>query len=247
MDDRYADTCRFYDLLDYLAARTGGPRVLMDCSGRQDWPRQGVYFFLESGENRAKDVEKGRVVRVGTHALTAGSRTTLWNRLSQHRGVSRTGLGNHRGSVFRLIVGTALAAEKGMESPTSWGVGNSASHAARILGRSSESVKTGEADLELLVTQYIGQMPFLWLNVPDEPGPASTRGFIERNAIALLSSYVTPAADSPSERWLGRHSDRNRVRQSGLWNNRHVDEVCDPLFLAKMESLIDVAYPVGIE
>jgi hypothetical protein len=48
------------------------------------------------------------IVRVGTHALETGSQTTLWKRLSQHRGQARSGSGNHRGSIFRLIVGTAL-------------------------------------------------------------------------------------------------------------------------------------------
>ena len=32
-------------------------------------------------------------------------------------------------------------------------------------------------------------MPFLWLEVPDPPGPDSLRGYIERNAIVLLSNY----------------------------------------------------------
>ena len=84
-------------------------------------------------------------------------------------------------------------------------------------------------------------MPFLWLNVNDAPGPNSRRGFIERNAIALLSSYITPAADRLSSEWLGRHSNRERVRLSGLWNNNHVDESYDRSFLDEMESWIDAA------
>ena len=238
--DRVTDTSRFYGLLDLLATRANGPKILRECNGRMDWPRRGVYFFFEAGENRSDHLGEGRVVRVGTHAVTARSDTSLWNRLSQHRGVKGTGLGNHRGSIFRLILGTALAEASGMQLPSSWGVGNSASQVAHRVGSNRNLVKAAEAELERLVSQYIGQMPFLWLNVPDDPGPASARGFIERNAIALLSSYESPAMDPPSERWLGRHSDRDRVRQSGLWNNRHVDEVWDPMFLAKMESFIEL-------
>ena len=74
-------------------------------------------------------------------------------------------------------------------------------------------------------------MPFLWLNIDDEAGPASRRGYIERNAIALLSNYAKPPLDPPSPTWLGRHSDRERVRASGLWNSNHVDEPYDPRFL----------------
>lgn len=35
---------RFYDILGSLEHRIGGPRRLMDCSGRMDWSCRGVYF-----------------------------------------------------------------------------------------------------------------------------------------------------------------------------------------------------------
>ena len=99
---------RFYSILDSLQHKIGGSRKLADCSGRMVWPRRGVYFFHELGENRSDTGDGPRVVRVGTHALTAGSGTKLWTRLSQHKGSPKTGGGNHRGSIFRLIVGAAL-------------------------------------------------------------------------------------------------------------------------------------------
>lgn len=82
-------------------------------------------------------------------------------------------------------------------------------------------------------------MPFLWLDVPDALGPQSARGRIERHAIALLSHARTPAADHLSATWLGLHSDRPRVRKSGLWNNNHVDEAGDAAFLSEMAELVD--------
>jgi hypothetical protein len=81
-------------------------------------------------------------------------------------------------------------------------------------------------------------MPFLWLDVGDEPGRESLRGLIERNAIALLSNYHPPAVDAPSPEWLGHFSDRPKVRRSGLWNQNHVDETYDPEFLTVFERLI---------
>ena len=100
-------------------------------------------------------------------------------------------------------------------------------------------MKDAEADLERRVSGYIGQMPFLWLAVPDAPCPQSVRGRIERHAIALLSHARTPAADRPSANWLGVHSDRPRVCRSGLWNNNHVDEDGDAAFLSEMAELVD--------
>ena len=78
-------------------------------------------------------------------------------------------------------------------------------------------------------------MPFLWFAIDDVAGPQSDRGVIERNAIALLSNYNKPAIDPPSTEWLGHHCDRERVRLSGLWNNRHVDEEYDSQFLTLIE------------
>ena len=98
-----------------------------------------------------------------------------------------------------------------------------------------------EAELEASVSRYIGAMPFLFLGVNDEPGPASERGFIERNAIALLSAYREASPDPASAGWLGRSSDRERVRVSGLWNNNHVDAAYDASFLDLFEMRIDQA------
>ena len=80
------------------------------------WPRRGVYFFFENGEPRSGTGAGPRVVRVGAHGLKNGARSTLWGRLSQHRGSSRSGLGNHRGSIFRLLVGVALANRNNIRS-----------------------------------------------------------------------------------------------------------------------------------
>ena len=85
-----------------LAQGLPGPRRLRDCHGSDGWPQRGVYFFFEPGEVRADGSD--RVVRVGTHALTATSQATLWGRLRQHRGRLaglHPGGGNHRASVFR--------------------------------------------------------------------------------------------------------------------------------------------------
>ena len=239
MDDRFRDTVRFYELLDRLAHQVGGPRLLRCCRSGMAWPLRGVYFFYENGESISGAGNGRRVVRIGTHGLKRGSRSTLWGRLSQHRGVSRTGLGNHRGSIFRLLVGIALANRDKIPLPDSWGVAGSAGEAARRLSVDMNAVGEAEGAVEALVSDYIRQMPFLWLGVNDPPGPNSSRGFIERNAIALLSGYRWPVIDSPSPEWLGQYSDRERVRLSGLWNNNHVDETYDPSFLKELESCIE--------
>lgn len=197
-----------------------------------------MYFFFEMGEERSDSGRGPRVVRVGTHALTAGSSSTLWNRLSQHRGHAGGG-GNHRGSIFRLLVGASIKARDGVEEPQTWGLGSDPGQAAKRFALAREQVKENESALEIEVGKHIGAMPFLWLDIDDQPSPDSLRGRIERNSIALLSNYKKPAIDPASPKWLGHHCDRERVRLSGLWNNNHVDEEYDSHFLADLESLVD--------
>ena len=83
MAEQFADTVRFYQQLDRLADRVGGPRLLRTCRGGMGWPPRGVYFFYENGESRSGTGAEPRVVRIGTHGLRNGSRSTLWGRLSQ--------------------------------------------------------------------------------------------------------------------------------------------------------------------
>lgn len=225
-NDRLSDLRDFYSLIASLAA-ISSPRTLSACSGRMAWPQRGVYFFMENGETRSDSGTGSRVVRVGTHALKDNSGTTLWTRLSQHRGRASSGGGNHRGSIFRLIVGTALLNRDNIDHPT-WGQGNSAPRSIRI----------EEIPLERQVSDILGAMRFLCLSVPDAAGPDSLRGYIERNSIALLSNFGRQPLDPPSAGWLGRDCDRERVRRSGLWNSNHVDERYDRRFLRTLEQTI---------
>ena len=159
--DRLRHIRRFYRLMAELEKRLGGARRLRKCSGSMDWPRRGVYFFRESGETRKDSGSGPRIVRVGTHALKAGSKSTLWTRLRQHRGTLAGG-GWSGGSVFRKHVGKALVSRDGH--------------------------RPSARSLEIEASKVIGAMPFLWLAIEDGPGPDSRRGYIERNAIALLSN-----------------------------------------------------------
>ena len=83
--DRTKDVERFYELLRELEGRVDGKRTLNNCHWNLGWPDRGVYFFFEEGETRARSPNDLRVVRVGTHAVTAKSKSRLWHRLYEHK------------------------------------------------------------------------------------------------------------------------------------------------------------------
>jgi len=238
---RLEDIPRFYHLLGELEEKLGGKRSLARVHGKMNWPRRGVYFFLEAGEFRSTSGDGLRVVRIGTHALKVGSKSTLWKRLRQHRGTNTgryAGGGNHRGSIFRGHVGYALIEKESWpnEITSEWSQG----------GTASSDLRSGELPLERRVSEHIRAMPFLWLAIGDEPGPQSLRGYIERNSIALLSNYPhvstpsegTVCIDPPSPNWLGRYSHHPALKKSGLWNVNHVDKGYDRGFLDILDELI---------
>lgn len=167
---RASDLAVFYGLLDALMTRNA-MQLMRDSHGRMEWPTRGVYFFCEQRETRGQSGHNYRVVRIGTHALKSGSRTTLWTRLSQHKGQQKLGGGNHRGSVFRLLVGEAIIRREKLECK-SWGIGNAA----------PRQVRDQEIEIERKVSEYMSALNFVVLDIGDEPSPHSMRGFIERNA-----------------------------------------------------------------
>ena len=226
LQQRRADLLRFYSTMEVLKEKIGGVRKLADCSGKMVWPERGVYFVYENGEYRSDTGMDPRVVRVGTHAVRIGSTSTFWQRLRQHRGL-RSGGGNHRGSVFRLLLGEATIRKENLIFPN-WSIGNFA----------KKSVLHDELPLELRVSKTIGEMSVLWLPIDDEPGPKSLRSFVEKNSIGLLSNYKRSAIDPPSREWLGHYSPRDRVSNSGMWNQDYIDAEYAPTFLDTFERLV---------
>jgi hypothetical protein len=152
--------------------------------------------------------------------------------LRQHRGnlggINPNG-GNHRGSVFRKHVGYALInqIDDSTRNSESWGVGSSATKEIRDL----------EYPIEIEVSKYLKSMPFIWVEINDEPGPESLRGYIERNSIALLSNYRKKIIDQPSENWLGFFTKNSAIIDSGLWNVNHVREEYESNFLEVFRKL----------
>ena len=233
---RIDDIAQFYELLDLLEERVGGKRTFADLTAFRELSRRGVYFFFEPGESRSESGNGPRVSRIGTHALTSGSQSTLRKRLKQHAGGRNSG--NHRGSIFRLLTGRAMLTRGDIDPCPSWGVKNDVSSAAHVLGVDRASIMVAEHPVELAVSAYLQTMPFICLDIGDEPGPKSLRGIIERNAIALLSNYERPSLDASSDNWLGHASDRPLVRGSGMWNQHHVNETHESDFLDVLATLI---------
>lgn len=226
---RLQDIKKFYELMDKLKSKVGPKRILDKCNGRMPWPDRGIYFFFEPGEERTTSGTGLRVTGVGTHALSPRSKMTLWKKLLHHKGCSKTGGGLHRASVFRKLVGFSLMTKREDLSSDTWGKGSS----------TPREIRLQELTIEREVSNIIRFMPFLWLEVDDEPSKESKRAYLEKNIIALVSNWNKAPIDPSSDNWLGRYCPVEKVTGSGLWNDRHVDSEYDPASLDILENYIN--------
>jgi hypothetical protein len=123
----------------------------------------------------------------------------------------------------------ALAASAPALAVSTWGLGSAA----------PADVRARENDLERRVTEVLATMSVVCLTIDDPPGPESERGYVERNAVGLLSNLERPVVDPPSPGWLGLNSPSAQIRGSGLWNVDHVRGANDDGFIERFEILVE--------
>ncbi|HWY63231.1 MAG TPA: hypothetical protein VNW15_15110 [Rhizomicrobium sp.] len=190
-------------------------------------PDSGIYLFFDERERRLKDIDKLRIVRIGTHGVASGSKASLRNRIRTHFGTA-SGEGNHRSSIFRLHTGRSLINAKLAPAIGTWG-----------LPTADKNSLLAERELEQAVSKYLADLYVLLIAVPGVSDKNNDRSYLEQNLIALLSNGCKPL-DPPSCDWLGLNSAKREIRKSGLWNVNHVQQSVDPGYLEILEYYVSV-------
>lgn len=220
-----------YNIIERLARKTG-LRRMRDLLGLE-MPGAGIYLFFDEQETRLKDITKLRVVRVGTHGVAEGSKASLRHRIRTHFGTA-SGEGNHRSSIFRLHVGRSLINAGLAPTVASWGT--------QTLGSATVG---DEREIEQAVSQYLGNLLVLLIDVPGPSNKRNDRAYLEQNLISLFSNECSPL-DPPSYGWLGINSDKQEIRKSGLWNVNHVYQRFDRAFTNVLDYYISVTTGVKV-
>lgn len=220
---RCRDLKQLYKMIS--EARGSGRTFLLSDLRNQKLPTRGVYIFVDLNERNFNGTP-GRIVRIGTHAVSEGAKSTLKSRLRHHLGLG-DGTGNHRGSIFRLHVGRALLEKDGMRDQLqSWGDGQNAPSEVRALERKHE----------MRVSEYLRALEVYVLEIDDVPNKDSLRAAVERQLIALCSEELHPI-DRASENWLGRYSPMQSIVKSGLWNLRDVGRIYEPSSVGSVDDI----------
>ena len=161
-------------------------------------PRDGICFWYEEGEIR--EGQGLRITRVGANRAPG----CLHDSVKNHYELNR------EGSIFRKHLGGALMARDG-----------EAASEIKEWGKARRSERFNDQKFhqyEARVTVEVKRGTYRVLNVDN----AHERRQLKEKLIAIFSHCNHCR---PSKEWLGNHAYRNKIRQSGLWNVRHVCSV----------------------
>lgn len=167
-----------------------------------DIPLSGIYILFEKGE-KAHGVN--RIVRIGSHT----GKNQLRSRLKQHF-ISP----NKDRSIFRKNVGRCILNRVGDGFLEQWEI-DLTTRAAKdkykgLIDREKQN------NVEQEVTQYIQEnFTFVVLQIEDK----EKRLALESKMISTVSLCKECF---PSKGWLGLHSPKDKIRESGLWLVNHL-------------------------
>lgn len=171
----------------------------LSAEDRKEIPANGIYIFFEEGEE-FNNLE--RVVRVGTH----DGENQLLSRLEEH--ITH----NKNRSIFRKNIGRCFLNKNNNPYLNIWDIDTTSK---QNKAKYSHKIDTSfEADLEQEITQYLTEnMSFCVFKVE---GGKKQRNFWEAKIIATLAQSDA-FRNSISKNWLGKHSPKKNIANSGLW------------------------------
>lgn len=160
-------------------------------------PKDGLYLLFEKGESAHGDE---RIVRVGTHT-GAGQ---LPSRLLQHFVME-----NKDRSIFRKNIGRALLSKAGDPYALVWELDMTPAAARKKHNELLDVAK--QKQIEKKVSAYM-RKNFSFVFVP--VASKAKRLSLESKIVSTLSHCNEC---TPSAKWLGSHSPKEKIRASGLW------------------------------
>ena len=178
-------------------------------------PRNGIYLVFENGE---RGHGGDRIVRVGTHT----GHNQLRSRLREH--FIRE---NKDRSIFRKNIGRALLASLDDPYFETWNLDLTTRDAKARYGRRIDTDR--QAAIERRVTEYI-QGHFRVVLIEVDAKDARLR--LESR---LISTVSLCQECRPSSGWLGLHSPKRKISDSGLWAVNELYK--EPLSSRELEQL----------
>ena len=185
---------------------------------KSEIPKNGIYVLFEAGE---KAHGGDRIVRVGTHT----GENQLRSRLKQHYVIE-----NKDRSIFRKNIGRAILNREDDPFLRQWNWDLTTRKAKERYGHLVDWRKQKETEKK--ASEYIQEkLSFVVFEVKNK----RERLTLESKIISTLSWC---SECRPSDSWLGLHSPKKKIRQSGLWLVNELYK--EPLSREEFEGLKDL-------
>src|ERR1035441_5966967 len=177
-------------------------------------PRNGIYFLYEQGEACGHHGHWPRIVRVGTH-----KEGNFRSRISEHFLLNERRMNfdvtrprPHDRSIFRKNIGRALLNRERDPYLEIWEVDMtpSANRAARRGRRDIDKEKQIEGEVTRILRE---RFSFRFVVLEGQEKRMGSEGIESR----LIGTLAGCQMCQPSPAWLGLHSPKPKIRQSGLW------------------------------
>jgi hypothetical protein len=178
-------------------------------------PMNGVYFFYEAGEIWGHSLEnKSRIVRIGT-----SNQGNFRSRIKDHYVMDDSKMNfnsnkpaPHERSIFRKNIGRAILSKEKNPYLYVWEIDfttrenrNKYSHLRNT---------TLEKEIERKITDILQKnFSFRFLRIEDQKTRMGSSGIESK----LIGTIAHCKLCEPSKNWLGNHSPKDKIRNSGLW------------------------------
>ena len=187
----------------------------------EELPKNGIYFFYEEGEMWGHDGDSPRIVRIGTH-----KDGNFRSRINEHflLNGSKMNFDQNRAkpsdrSIFRKNIGRALLNRDRDNYLEIWEIDFTIRKNRDRLGYKRDIDK--EKGIESEITKILrGNFSFRFIIMDTE---------MERMGSKVLESSLIGTVAScklckPSDNWLGNHSPKEQIKESGLWQVHHLKD-----------------------
>jgi len=164
---------------------------------KKEIPLNGIYILFEKGE---KGHDSDRIVRVGTHT----GKDQLRSRIHQHF-VNE----NKDRSIFRKNIGRALLNKEKDPYLKIWDLDLTTRESKEKFGKLIDEKK--QKEIEKKVTKYLqNNFTFILIPIDNKDERLNTES-------KIISTVSLCKNCNSSQNWLGLHSPKQKIKDSGLW------------------------------
>lgn len=186
----------------------------------EELPQNGIYFFYEDGEVWGHDSGHQRIVRIGTHR-----NNNFRSRISSHFLLNERKMNFNQmkpapkdRSIFRKNIGRALLNKEEDAYLTIWNIDFTPRIAREESGHMRNIPK--EKMIESEVTKLLrNQFSFRFIIVDSQLERMGSSGLES----SLIGTVAQCKLCGPSSNWLGSHSPKIEIAESGLWLSQHLN------------------------